>query len=208
MKNALKIIPLSVLVTALLFFSSCSKIAKDTTSNSMLIIESITGTDILGTEVNFLQSDVLTYEGTIVADVAKGTFTAELLNPGAFETSHYSDIVVDRYVVSYSRSDGKNIEGVDVPYSFEGHLSALVSVGSNTTFNFVVVREAAKFEPPLVNLQDGRGDVIIQVKARIDFYGHDLANKNVMATGYLTIFFANFADKEPEKDTGDGGDQR
>ena len=30
--------------------------------------------------------------------------------------------------------------------------------------------------------------------AKIDLYGHDLVNNKVTATGYLTIYFANFAD--------------
>lgn len=194
MKKALTIIQLSVLVAVLLFFSSCNKLSKDTRSNSLLIIENLTGTDISGSVVNFLQSDVLTSLDTIVADPAKVTFTAELLSPGLIETSQYSDILVTRYVVSFTRSDGKNVEGVDVPYSFEGYLSALVNVGTSTNISFIIVREVAKLEPPLVDLQDGRGDGVLQVKARVDFYGHDLANKNVMATGYLNIFFANYAD--------------
>jgi hypothetical protein len=194
MKKALTIIQLSALVAVLLFFSSCNKLSKDTRSNSMLIIENLTGTDISGLEVNFLQSDVLTVLDTIVADLAKVTFTAQLLSPALTESSQYSDILVTRYVVSFTRSDGKNVEGVDVPYSFEGYLSALVKVGTSTNINFIIVREVAKLEPPLVDLQDGRGDGVLQVKARVDFYGHDLANKNVMATGYLNIFFANYAD--------------
>jgi hypothetical protein len=39
-----------------------------------------------------------------------------------------------------------------------------------------------------------QGDVL-NVTARVDFYGHDLANKNVKATGFLPIFFANYADR-------------
>jgi hypothetical protein len=214
MKKALTIIQLSALVAVLLFFSSCNKISKDTRSNSMLIIQSLTGTDTAGSEANFLQSDVLTVldpetmisdmvNTTVIADIAKVEFTAELLSPGLVETSQYSDIIVNRYVVSFTRSDGKNVEGVDVPYSFEGALSALVNVGTSTSADFVIVREVAKLEPPLVELHDGRGDGVLQVKARIDFYGHDLANKSVMATGYLSIFFANYTEvKEPDPSGG------
>lgn len=204
MKKALTIIQLSALVAVLLFFSSCNKLSKDTRSNSLLIIENLTGTDISGVVVNFLQSDVLTHLDTIVADPARVTFTAELLSPGIIDTSQYSDILVTRYVVSFTRSDGKNVEGVDVPYSFEGYLSALVNVGTSTNISFIIVREVAKLEPPLVDLQDGRGDGVLQVKARVDFYGHDLANKNVMATGYLNIFFANYADIATDDDGGGG----
>lgn len=219
MKKALSIIQVSFIAAALLFFCSCNKLSKDTQSNSMLIIQNLTGTDFMGTEVNFLQSDVLTVMSIksdddvpetnityVKADEAEVTFTAELLSPDTAEVSHYSDILVTRYAVSYTRSDGKNVEGVDVPYSFEGSLSALVSVGSSTAVNFIIVREVAKLEPPLIGLLDGRGDGVLQAKARVDFYGHDLANNNVTATGYLTIFFSNYTEI-PDTDTEGGGNR-
>jgi hypothetical protein len=199
MKKTLSFIQVSVLIMVVLFFSSCSKLSKDTRSNSKLIIVNLTGTNLLGEETNYLQSDVLTANLVVTSDAAKAAFTAELLNPGAAEFSQYNDIMVTRYVVSYTRSDGKNVEGVDVPYSFEGYLSALVSIGTSTEVNFIVVREVAKLEPPLVGLQDGRGDGVLQVKARVDFYGHDLANKSVTATGYLTIFFANYSEVQEDE---------
>jgi hypothetical protein len=31
--------------------------------------------------------------------------------------------------------------------------------------------------------------------AKIEFYGHDLTDKAVKATGYLTVYFANYNDK-------------
>jgi len=59
----------------------------------------------------------------------------------------------------------------------------------------VIVREVAKMEPPLVNLQEGRDIGVLQVHAKVEFFGHDMANKNIKATGYLDIFFANYANK-------------
>jgi len=32
------------------------------------------------------------------------------------------------------------------------------------------------------------------VTARVDLYGHDLLNHNVKATGYISVFFANYFD--------------
>jgi hypothetical protein len=93
------------------------------------------------------------------------------------------------------RSDGKNTEGVDVPYSFEGYLSTLVEINKTSEISFVIVRAVSKAEPPLSNLAEGRGEGVLEIQAKVDFYGHDLTNKNVKATGYLTIFFANYCDQ-------------
>ena len=83
---------------------------------------------------------------------------------------------------------------MDVPYSFEGTIPALLKTGSSTKVSFIVVRGVAKMEPPLVNLVENRAEGVLKVTAKIEFYGHDMTNHNVKATGYLDVHFANFAD--------------
>jgi hypothetical protein len=199
MKNWLKIL---VIVPAFFLLFSCNPIEDDTRSDSVLLVVRITGTDIEDNEVDFLQSDVVainpdTGAGTVAADAAKVTFSAESLAPEPLlGTSYYSDIYVTHYVVTYSRSDGKNQEGIDIPYSFDGSLSARVQIGSPAEVFFVVVRAVSKLEPPLINLTAGRGEGELKVTARIDFYGNDTPGNKVKATGYLTIFFANYITDE------------
>lgn len=180
-----------------LFFAliSCNPLENETLSNSMLVIMSLTGQDINGNISNFLQSDVLTSENTVTADPATVTFKAHLLNPDSLNgSSQYNNVMVTHYVVTYFRSDGKNREGIDIPYSFEGHMSSLVEIDNIAEFSFILVREVAKLELPLINLHEGRGEGVLQLRAKVDFYGHDLANKTVKSTGYLSIYFANYAD--------------
>lgn len=205
MKNVLK---LMVIVPALFLLFSCNPLEDDSKSDSLLLIVKIVGTDIEDSEANFLESDVLdidTNGNTSVADdAAVVTFTARTLDPSPLfeDTSVYSNIFVERYVVSYIRSDGKSQEGVDVPYAFEGAMSALVEVEAEETVSFVIVRAIAKLEPPLVDLAQGRGEGQLNVTAKIDFYGKDTLGNTVKATGYLSIFFADYAEQE----TGGGGE--
>ena len=35
--------------------------------------------------------------------------------------------------------------------------------------------------------------------AVVDFFGHDLAGRMVKATGYLTVYFANYADAQEHR---------
>lgn len=197
-KTALKILAIFPVILLLL---SCNPIEDESKSSSLLIVSNLTGTDINGNQVNFLQSDVLYVDSTtgtelIIADEAKATLSATLLDPTSKTLpSVYNNIMLTRYVVSYTRVDGNNTEGKDVPYSFEGSLSTVVAVGSSVDVSFVVVREVAKNEPPLVNLVEGRGEGVLEVQAKIDFYGHDLSDHKVKATGYLTIFFANYSNE-------------
>ena len=198
-KQALKI---TATLTLIFFFLSCNSVVKNTQSDTMLIVTNITGKDIEDNEVNFLQSDVVqvdpdTNQLYVTADSATATLTAKSLEPEpTLGTSNYSNILVTSYTVSYTRSDGKNREGIDVPYSFSASLSVLVEVDATVDVPFIIVRESAKLEPPLINLREGRGEGPLTVQAKVDFYGHDMANHKVKATGYLTIFFANYIDQE------------
>jgi len=198
-KNWLKIL---VIVPAFFLLFSCNPLENDSRSDSILLILQITGTDINDNEVNFLQSDVVKVDAdsgsaTVAADTASVSFTAESLEPEPWlGTSQYYDLFVTRYVVSYSRSDGKNQEGVDVPYSFDGALFSRVQLGSQSDASFVIVRAVSKLEPPLVNLAKGRGEGELKTTARIDFYGNDALGNKITATGYLTVFFANYITDE------------
>lgn len=188
-----------VSLTATILLISCNPIENDTTSASLLIVQDMSGKDVEGNDSNFLQSDVLYVDSTtgvetIFADIASATLTVELLNPlSAAGPSQYNSVKVEHYVVSYMRADGKSTEGVDVPYSFEGYLSVVVEAGSSVGIPFVIVREVAKAEPPLVGLSEGRDVGVLEVQAKVEFYGQDLTNREVKATGYLTVFFANYA---------------
>ncbi len=199
MKRAKCTLKIMVIFSVITFLLSCNPIENETESDSMLIIVKLTGKDLEDNEVNYLQSDVLfedpdTGQTYVTADEAKVTFTAKLLDPLAID-SHYNSILVERYIVSYIRSDGKSTEGVDVPYSFEGSLSVLVNIDEESEASFIIVREVAKLEPPLINLHEGRGEGVLEVKAKVEFYGRDLSNRRVKATGYLTIFFANYVNE-------------
>jgi len=188
----------AVLLAASFLLISCNPVENESQSASLLIVESLTGMDISGTEGFFLQSDVLivdpaTGAASVRSDSAKATFRATTLDPAPLlGTSQYNDIQITRYVVTYIRADGRNKEGVDVPYSFEGSLSAIIRIGISTSVSFVIVREVAKQEPPLFNLRAALPGDILNVTAKVDFYGRDLANKTVKATGMLPIFFANY----------------
>jgi hypothetical protein len=184
------------LLAASIFLPACNPLEDESRSNSILLVENITGKDMSGTDAGFLQSDVVKKDNTIAADTAKATLSAKFMDPAPIlGTSQYSDIVLTRYVVSFSRTDGRNRPGADVPFPFEGSLTTLVRVDSTASVNFVIVREAAKLEAPLINLRDSAYGDILNMTAKIEFYGHDLTDKAVKATGYLTVYFANYIDK-------------
>ena len=98
-------------------------------------------------------------------------------------------ITINRYRVRFTRADGRNTPGVDVPYGFDGAVTATVS--GPTTIPFELVRHIAKLEAPLEAL--ARNFVIISTIAEITFYGNDQTGREVSVTGQMLVSFGNFA---------------
>ncbi len=196
MKNMKKVLGIAVILTAFLVLSSCNPVEDDSRSASLLIIDKIQGQDARGANADFLQSDVLLDDGSVRSDSIQVTLRAETVDPDPLlGTSSYNDIILTRYLVSFTRTDGRNTPGEDVPYPFEGSLNAVVSTsGATSRIILLLVREVAKLEPPLIRLVDVGAEVVLACTAKIELYGHDLANRSVKATGYLTVYFANYAD--------------
>lgn len=188
----------AALAAAVVLLSGCNPVENASQSATLLKVVSLMGFDLKGSEQAYALSDVLTQDPTTgaqswIADPAKVTFSAQLLDPKSINgASPYNDILITRYIVTFQRADGKNAQGIDVPYSFEGSMSVLVPIGTATTATFILVREVAKQEPPLLNLKDANPGDGIYATAKVDFYGHDGANKLVKATGYLSVTFANY----------------
>ncbi len=99
-----------------------------------------------------------------------------------------------RYHVEYTRSDGHNVQGVDVPYAFDGAATGTISDAGGTTFAFVLVRASAKLEAPLVALVGGGGQKLISTIATVTFYGQDQAGNQASVSGTISINFADWAD--------------
>jgi hypothetical protein len=198
MKNLKIVLMITAILGALFVLNSCTSLENKTRSSSYISIDTLRAADLKGQPADFLQSDVqkvdsATQSPYVTADTATATLTAHTLDPMPSRgTSQYEDIMLTRYIVHYSRSDGRGTEGVDVPYAFEGALNTLLKVDQNTDVSFVLVREVAKMEPPLLNLVGKRDVGVLEVKATVEFYGHDMADNAVTATGTITIFFADY----------------
>jgi hypothetical protein len=163
---------------------SCGDRVLEGTGSSYLVITQLTA----GGGDDF-QSDVIT-NGTIFADSASVTFALEAKDPGGPPLGPANQITVNRYRVRFIRSDGRNTEGVDVPYAFDGAFTR--TVADTATVAFTLVRAQAKAEAPLGALVSNL--LVISTIAEITFYGHDQTGREVLVTGQIGVHFANWAD--------------
>jgi hypothetical protein len=146
-------------------------------------------------DTSFLISDVVT-AGSVFNDNATVTLRADLKNGNAgITTGSFNDVLLERYDVAFTRTDGLNTPGVDVPYPFSGPLAAQVPAGGTGEAVFILVRHEAKREPPLRNMFGGGGNRILHCIATITIHGRSTSGKAVEATGRLEVTFADFADE-------------
>jgi hypothetical protein len=118
-----------------------------------------------------------------------------------------NDVFLERYEVRFTRADGRNQEGVDVPFGITGALGGIVRVGAETITSITVVRHQAKLEPPLRNLhgvfvslqQDPNGTFsfggagLLTTIAEIIVHGRTTTGKVVRARGVIEVTFADFS---------------
>lgn len=184
---------LTVLATAATMSGCSAGYTTDNSSTVLLIIAGINGGDVL-------KSDVLKNDG-VFNDQVEVAIAVRFKNPNIPTVPQIpSAVVIDRYEVKYRRSDGRGVEGQDVPYSISGNTTAAFDVKTSGTDPLIleVVRLQAKLEPPLRNLVavaadgGGGGGLIVTMFADITLHGHTISGQTVSAKGTLQIDFANF----------------
>ncbi len=190
--------------------AGCGDVARQGRSPSFLVVDSLTAASgaTPGTFGSVLESDVQTLVDqtvngqqtkvpTIFEDLGQVTLHMALKDQGAPGTlaasSALNPITLTRYHVHYLRSDGRNVQGVDVPYDFDGAVT--LTVGEATAAaSFILVRVQAKQEAPLRALVGGGGRNSIFVIAEVTFYGRDQAGNDVAQTASITVNFADWGD--------------
>lgn len=102
-------------------------------------------------------------------------------------------VLLQSYEVRYFRTDGRGVEGVDVPYRITGNLAFAIDVADSGTedVSLEVVRRQAKLEPPLSTFNQAN---ILTVMAEVTLFGETVAGQKVSASGRFQIDFADFVD--------------
>src|SRR5262245_18678845 len=180
----------AVLIGVVLFSTSCGDVVRLGKAPVFLVIDTfnaIAGGTSAGEPSGVLHSDVITNVTTPPCSVAVPCPTvfsdsAQVvlrivpkdigtpLNPTELTTNN--EVTITRYRVIYRRADGRNIQGVDVPYGFDGAATGTVPAGGTLTLNIELVRHVAKMEPPLASLRVS--PTILATIAEVTFFGRDL----------------------------------
>lgn len=189
-----------VLIITALVMAGCVAKENDTTSSSFLVINSLTGKDLEGNDGSTTVFCDVDNSGSIINDNAVVGVTALTYNPledsDEHDITYYMNILVDQIDVEFRRTDGRNVEGVDVPYSFTQPVNMLVTIDEEIEIPFVLIRHVAKLEEPLLSLRAVTSQgFVLQLVAKVTLHGKDLGGHRVApVSGYLSVWCSNFAD--------------
>jgi len=137
---------------------------------------------------------------TWLNDTGEATFSIFLKDPltagTATEPTVINNITLTQYHVEYRRSDGRNTQGVDVPYAFDSAVTVTIPATGTATVAFDLVRHDAKKESPLISLIcSATCPPMISTIAEVTFYGRDQAGNTVSAKGTMGVTFGDISRK-------------
>jgi hypothetical protein len=188
---AMRLGPVACAVVALALVGCGADYVEDSDASVLLILSAINE----GTPIT---SDVRGVGGTIINCSAEVTLAVLVKNPNN-PGQPVENVLVRRYDVSFTRADGRGVEGVDVPYRFSSAMTATIPRGEEGTVVVDLVRQQAKLEPPLSNIT---GLQIVDMTAHVTVYGETVSRKAVSGSGAAAIRFADFADGTPTCESG------
>jgi hypothetical protein len=134
--------------------------------------------------------------GVLEPECANVAVSVEFKDPN--ETgSHLNDVILDRYRVTWSRTDG----GTQAPQGFERVMNERVEAGSSAEFDCLTFLQAVqKDQPPLSWLlpwnggyEPSTGFTTIGLRMTLQVFGRTLAGRQVYAQASQSIIFADWA---------------
>jgi len=176
--------------------AGCGEMARQGNSAYQLTVRSISATSgATGDSGAFLNSDVETFVdnvATVFSDTGTATVALIAKNPTGPAPTPLNAVTINRYRITFRRSDGRNTPGVDVPQPVEGAVTATVQGGGTADVAFDFIRHVAKQEPPLRPLR--RTAVMITTVADVTFFGRDQTGRDASASGSIGVTFGDFGD--------------
>src|SRR5262245_12381525 len=207
MRSVTRILGLAAIIAA---STSCGDVVRQGRAPVMLVIDTLQAAqgNRQTTLVANLLSDVITNITTpapcttdnpcptVFNDVGSAQLRLVLKDPGPpgslTQPTSNNDVTISRIHIKYVRSDGRNVQGVDVPFEWDSASTATITGGAAATVGFELVRHVAKEESPLIQLRSNPST--INTITEITFYGRDQVGNEISVTGRMQINFGNFGD--------------
>lgn len=194
--NVMRRLPTLAAFLSVVLLASCTAPGgiDNTSAPVTLILSSISAVG-----ANF--GDVVNDDGTVSDTQVTAAFVARLKNSSNITAPELQEIVIERYEVTYARTDG----GTRLPAGMQRAMTAKVQITPNgvptqqiTSVTLTLVPASQKLQPPLSHLiapgfEPDTGFPTVTVDATLHFFGHTIAGEPVSVQGAIGIQFANYA---------------
>jgi len=180
---------LGLALAGLIGLGSCTTPSGENTSAVQAFISSLNGNQPLNSDVRITTGSA----DDVKDDKVNVTVRTQQKASGTAPSTLYT-VVFTQATITYTRPDGFNKPGVDVPFPLTEAIAVTVPPNGTGAFTLTMVTHQAKLESPLRNLWYQSGELEISTTATIQLFGEDLAGNKVTAAGSMTVFFADFAD--------------
>src|SRR5713101_1653134 len=130
-------IRLAVALAGALLLTSCSEAVRTGQASSFLVLTSLTagGSNVFQSDVRKI--DPVTLAQSVTNDPGTAVFEVQMKDLLGVAPSANNSITITQYHVKFTRTDGRNTEGVDVPYAFDGAVTATVAATGSVVFTLV-----------------------------------------------------------------------
>ena len=186
--RAVTIVRLGLALAGVAGLAACTPTSDQNTSAVQALIATINNNAPLNSDVR------ITTNGSDDVKDDKVVVNVRTVAKAGGTLSPLYTVTFTRADVTFTRRDGFNKPGVDVPLPFSEAIAVTVPPGAQATFSITLVSHLMKLEPPLRNLWFQGGELEITTTATIALFGEDLAGNKVTAVGSFAVFFADFAD--------------
>ena len=173
---------------AVLSAAGCSPVANDNESAVTLHANFGKGPGQVG--IVGVTSDVVDDVGASQFDSYDLFVASVAKNPNAILSDLYV-VEYKGYAVSFSRPDGRNEPGVDVPFGFTRAIGGSIEPGGVSELNIIFITPEMKVAPPLRNLFFSANQRIYAT-LHVTIFGRDRVENDVAASAALPITFADF----------------
>jgi len=160
----------------------------------LLVVEAVNAGSPLASDVRGAgdnDSTIVNCETTVLASVRPK-------NPHQV-TAPVQDVRILRYDVVWRRSDGRGVEGADVPYRTSGSITITIQPGEEVEFPIDLVRHQAKLVPPLSNIT---GLQVVTMFADVTLTGEVISGQGVAGQGSVQVTFADYGTGTPTCESG------
>lgn len=167
----------------------CNPLANENRSAVNIVLTKFREAGI-GAQITGKDVDVVSDSGEATDTFITITVESHAKSAVTTPNSNFYSVTIQGYHIGYTRLDGRNEPGVDVPFPLTSPTHGYITPGGNNDMGILLMPRQSKLEAPLRNLWFT--DERIQTRMSVTVFGQDLVGNEVAASAAMDVRFGDF----------------